>query len=62
MRPGADKPAYAKIAGIVVLSVSETHPAFCRSLGKLQEPRAYSASGPRRELNRLKDRMKCMAR
>src|SRR5947207_2013292 len=52
-RPGADKPAYVKIAAAVVLSVSETHPAFCRSLGKLQEPGAYSASGPHRELNRV---------
>jgi hypothetical protein len=61
--PGADKPAYAKIAAAVVLSVSETHPAFCRSLGKLQEPGAYFASGSHRELNRVKEGPhECMAR
>jgi hypothetical protein len=45
VRAGAGQPAYAKIAGAVVLSFKlDAHPAFCRSLGKLQEPGAYSAS------------------
>jgi hypothetical protein len=41
----------------------DAHPAFCRSLGKLQEPGAYSASGSQRERNRVKERShECMAR
>src|SRR5262249_643610 len=41
----------------------DAHPAFCRSLGKLQEPGAYSASGPHRERKRVKERShECMAR
>jgi protein-disulfide isomerase len=59
VRAGAGKLAYAKIAAAVVLSFSETRTRqFCRSLGKLQEPGTYSASGLHRELNRVKeDRM-----
>ena len=56
--------AYAKIVRAVVRSFKlDAHPAFYRSLGKLQEPGADSASGPHRDLNRVKERLhECMAR